>query len=319
MSCSVYDASLLGSGPADGGNGGSNPNAGSPGSAGEGNAGPGRGGSSGGSAGESSGDAGMMDTAGAMDNGGDTGDGGRAGSGGTAGKSSSGGTAGVAGKMGAGGSAGSGGTIVAGGNSGTGGSAAGTGGAIAGAGGSPGANGCAKLSVPLNESNDRAHFVISLPSAIDLSNATTAIISMRLYVQAGAAGAIFNYVQDSQFHFLGLPPGSRPLLKSLTGWQTITLNVGSQPAGSTTKTDIRRIGIEINAMPDNSGWSNPTVVYVDSITVMSPATSYTFDMSSTVSTNPSSTDVSGQVLWLHNGSSDTTATGASLGWQATCP
>jgi len=316
VSCSVYDASLLGSGPAAAGSGGKAAAAGHSGSAGDESPTAGRGGSAGavngGSSGESSGDAGMIDTAGAMETGGEGAEGGGAGTG-TGGTVATGGSAGTAG-------ASSGGTAGAStaGSGGTGGSGGGAG--SAGSGGSPPMNGCAKLSVPLDDANDRAHFVISLPSATDLSSPTTAIISMHLYVQAGAAGTVFNYVQDSGNNWFGVTTAQRPLLSSVVGWQTLTFNVGAQAAtGGIVKTDVRRLGIEINAAPATSGWSKPTVVYIDSITVATPALSFTFDTTGTVSPNPTGSDVAGQVLWQHNGSTDTTAAGTALSWVATCP
>ena len=306
VSCSVYDASLLGSGPAEGGSGGTNSSAGHSGSGDDtaGHSGT-AGASKGGSGGSMSGDAGMMDAAGA---GGDSSEGGTSGSGGTAGATggtSTGGTGGT--------SAGTGGESIAG-SGGTGGSG-GSGGGSAGAGGSAMA-GCAKLSVPIDDQNDRAHFVISLPS----TNMTTGVISMHLYVQAGAAGTVFNYVQDASNNWFGVTTAQRPLLTSIVGWQTLTFDVGAQPAaGGIAKGDIRRIGIEINAAPATSGWSKPTVVFIDSITVATPTLSYTFDMANTVQTAPSGSDVANQVLWQHSGGTDTTATGTTLAWQQTCP
>ncbi|HKO50447.1 MAG TPA: hypothetical protein VJV79_22145 [Polyangiaceae bacterium] len=318
VSCSVYDASLL-EPPA--GSGGTDSGAGNSGVAGE-ETEAGRGGSAGkpavnggssGSSGSNAGDAGM-DNAGAMETGGEAASGGSAGTGG--------GSAGSAGTGGTSGGGTSGGGTSGGGASGGGISGGGTGGTTGGAGtgGSPTASGCAKLSVPLDDTNDRAHFVISLPAAVNLSSAT-ATISMHLYVQAGAAGTVFNYVQDAGNRWFGVATAERPLLSSVVGWQTLTFGVGAQPeTGGIVKTDIRRIGIEINAAPAGSGWSKPTVVYVDSITVAaSPLVSYTFDMSNTISMTASGSDVSGQVLWLHNGSTDTTAAGVTLTWQQTCP
>jgi len=311
VSCSVYDESLLGSGPAAGGGAGMG-SAGQAGAAGSG-AGAGHSGSAGsavgGASGGSAGEAGMMDTAGVMEAGGDSSEGGSAGSSGSAGN---GGTAGS--------SAGTGGDSTAG--AGTGGtSGAGTGGS-SGSGGSAGSGGaavtgCAVLTVPIDAGTDQAHFVISLPSATDMK---AGVISMHLYVQDGKAGTVFNYVQDSGNRWLGVATANRPSL-NVPGWRTLTFDVGMADAGSTgiAKTDIRRIGIEINARPATSGWSNPTVVYVDSITVATPTLSYTFDTSATVSVNPSSGDVGGQVLWQHSGSTDTTASGVTLGWVATCP
>jgi hypothetical protein len=174
----------------------------------------------------------------------------------------------------------------------------------------------------MDDMNDRAHFVISLASVIDLNSMTTGIVSMRLYVQAGAAGTVFNYVQDSAFHYLGVTTNVRPALKNITGWQTLSFNVGAQPVGSTqiNKSDIKRIGIEINAGPDTTGWSNPTIVYIDSVTVMTPALSFPLDAAATVNTATNLTsDVTGQVMWMNSGSSDTTAAGSTLTWQMACP
>jgi hypothetical protein len=217
---------------------------------------------------------------------------------------------------GASGSAGD--TEMAGGSGSTG--TGGTGGDVSGAGGSPATTGgCAKLTVPLNASNEKAHFVISLTSPVDLSSAT---ITMRLYVASGSGGTIFNYVQDSTtYHFFGTASAVRPLLNSFSGWSTATWNVGAQPDTSSTgivKTSIKNIGIEINAQPSFS-WSDPTVVYIDSITVTAPKVSITFDASSSVVTTPTTIAAPGQALWINSGSTDTTAIGTTVAWQANCP
>jgi len=240
------------------------------------------------------------------------------GSAGTAGTPSNGGTAGQGGAV-SGGTSGalSGGTggALSGGGAGGALSSAGTGGA------QDSAKGCAKLSVPLDDAADRVHFVISLSSPLDLSKGT---VSVRFYVQSGSGGSIFSFVQDAaRFHFFAVQGAARPKLSTFSGWSTLTWDVGATDPGSSNidKTTIKRIGVEINAAPD-AVWSNPTVVYLDSITVVQPSltTSFTFDTSSSVSTSTSNTsDVSGQVLWLNSLTSDTTATGVSLGWQATCP
>lgn len=227
----------------------------------------------------------------------------------------------------------SGGTNTTGGTAGagsTGGANGGTGGSVAGSAGSPGsiggagsagaggvvqtATGCAKLSVPLDDAADKAHFVISLASNTDMSGAT---ISMRFYVQAGQGGTIFNYVQDSgTYHFLGVAEANRQLLGKASGWSTVSWDVGKEPDAGTNivRTSIKNLGIEINALP-SSKWSNPTVVYVDSVTVTSPALSFTFNASSSVSTVSNTAGA----IWLNTGSTDTTAAGAMVVWQATCP
>ena len=180
------------------------------------------------------------------------------------------------------------------------------------------ASGCAKLSVPLDDAADKAHFVISLTSAADLSGAT---ISMRVYVQAGTGGSIFNYVQDSgTFHFLGVPAAQRASLSALSGWSTLSWNLGTaDPGGSgIVRTSIKNIGIELNAQPSAS-WTSPTVIYVDSITVTTPTLSFTLDATASVYPTPTTSSAPSQALWLNSGASDTTATSASLSWQPSCP
>lgn len=213
---------------------------------------------------------------------------------------------------------GTGGTVTggggSGGNGGSGGSVAGSSGTAGSGGTTPIATGCAKLSVPLDDAADKAHFVIGLASAADFSGAT---VSMRFYVQAGQGGTIFNYVQDSgTFHFLGVPAANRQPLSSANGWTTITWKVGDEPDTDGTgivKTSIKSVGIEINAQPSTT-WSNATVVYVDSLTVQSPAFSFTFDGSSSVSTSNTN-----GALWLNSNTADTTASGAAVTWQDSCP
>jgi len=303
--CNVYNASLLGTQGTDEGGNAPIGRSGSSGTTAGGNAGSrvagaaGNDGSAGGGAGA------PMAAAGMIENGGTTGSAGAAGND-TA--SGGGGTGGASGN--------------AGGNaSGAGGNAAGTGGSAAGSAGSAtqSANGCAKLSVPLDDAADKAHFVISLTSPVDLSGAT---LTMRLYVQAGMGGSIFNYVQDSgTYHFLGVATAQRRQLSSFSGWSTVTWDVGAEPDAAATgivKTSIKNIGIELSAQP-STNWTNPTIVYIDSILVTTPALSFTLDATSSVNSTPMTTSASGQALWLNSGTLDTTAASAALSWQATCP
>jgi len=306
LHCNVYDSSLLGTLESSGGTGARVSHAGASGSTGGRNAAAGSAGEpEPGSGSAGAGFGGLLGMAGEVDTGGADANGGSAGN--------EEGMAGVAGVLG-----GSGGAV--GGSAGAVGGRAGSGGS----GGSAGApvqtaTGCAKLSVPLDATTDKAHFVITLTSAADFSGAT---ISMRVYVQAGQGGTIFNYVQDSgTFHFLGMAEGKRPLLASSSGWSTISWNVGAEPDAAGTgivKTSIKNIGIEINAQP-SATWSNPTIVYVDSISVATPTLSFTLDAAASVYTTPTTSSASGQAMWLNSGTSDTTATNVSVSWQATCP
>jgi hypothetical protein len=187
----------------------------------------------------------------------------------------------------------------------------------AGTGGVTEMDGCARLSVPLDGSSDKAHFTISLTSAADLSAAGTAI-TMNVYVQSGSGGVIFAYAQDSDYNFLG--PATRPLLADQDGWVTLRWNVAAEPnVNSIDKSDVSRIGIEINAAPSSS-WSDPTIVFVNSISINTPSLSFPFNTTGTVSTSTSQTsDPNSQVLWINADSSDTTASGTALSWVATCP
>lgn len=314
VSCSVYDTSLLESGASPIGSGGAGATSGQSGSAGKASAGANNGGSAG-TLSEDAGSSGMSEMAGEVE------------SGGTAGMTGAAGGSGAAGTLGTSGASGSAGGGVAG--SGGSGGAIGGGGGKGGSGGAGGATpvpatGCAKLSVPLDDANDRAHFVVTFPATVDM---TVGSISMRVYVQAGVGGTIFNYVQDSapNYHFFGVTTATRPGLPSLAGWTTITWDVGGQPDTATpvtniVKTGIKRLGIEINAAPATV-WSNPTIVYVDSITVSTPTVtqSFTFGSAATLTTTPTTSDPATPILWINSSSSDTKATGVALSWQATCP
>jgi len=167
--------------------------------------------------------------------------------------------------------------------------------------------------------------VITLTNPVNMS-AAAATISMRVYVLAGSGGILLNYVQDTNFHFLPSTT-THPAISTLVGaWTTVTWNVGSEPVGSSTidKTNIKRIGIEVNANGTaTSGLTNPTKIYVDSISasaITTPTPSFGFDTSGTVATNASNgIDVGGQVLWLNSYSQDTTAANVTLGWLTSCP
>ncbi|HYP90525.1 MAG TPA: hypothetical protein VEQ59_20280 [Polyangiaceae bacterium] len=322
ISCNVYDPSLLVGGGGGAGNGGT-PNGGSGGGtagtengddAGAGNVGvagtqPGGGSSSGGSESMGGEPAQLGGQGGA-----EVGEGGAgastAGSGGSTAGTTTGGVGGVGGSGGSG-TAGKGGTAGTGGNAGSGGS-----GGSGGTGGTS-ATGCAKISVPVDATSDRAHVLVSLTNPADLSAAT---ITIRLYVQAGKAGTLFPYVQDGSYAFLGA--GVRPALSSFSGWSTLTWNVGDEPLGSSgiSKNSIKRIGLEINGVGSSSGWSNPTILYIDSISVNTATPiSITLDTTATVTPNGTSSDVANQSMWWNNNNGDTNTGNVTLSWQATCP
>jgi hypothetical protein len=198
------------------------------------------------------------------------------------------------------------------GNAGAGAGGAGSGGGGAGSGGSSEVcTGCARLSVPLAAAADQAHFTITLPAATDFSAATIAI---RVARYAGTGGWFKAYIQEGSPNFLYQDSVETTIASIGTSMQTISWDVAT--AGTTAdKTIIRRIGVEISGNGASS-WTNPTVVYVDSITVTGTTlamSSFTFDTSATVSTTPTGNGPN-NVIWLNNFSGDTNVTGATLGW-----
>jgi hypothetical protein len=336
--CNVYDSQLIGSAfgaggaPGTGGTGGS--------SAGV----AGRGGGNGGTAGVPN-TGGVGGTTGGLGGGGATADGGAAATGATGGTeggsdgeggedpgvggSAGAGAGGQGGAGGAGAMAGSGATGGAGaggagaggagaGGAGAGGSgAAGAGAGGAGAGGVAGSaggetcSGCARLSVPLAASGDRAHFTLLLPADTDLSAAT---ITFRVAKIAGTGGTFRGYIQEGSPNYASQGATGTTIASMSTGMQDIAWSIASAGTAAD-KTRIRRIGIEIVGT-GGSSWTNPTVLYVDRIVVtgssLSPAT-YPFGTASTVHTTPTEQGPTG-ALYLNSHSGDTTVTGAAISW-----
>jgi hypothetical protein len=335
VGCSVYDAALLvggsaplataGSGNDTGSGGSANPSAGTSNgaSAGKSSAGGrsnGSGGANGGSssAGRASGSGGSgPEQGGTTGAGGDTSPGGM-GEGADAGVGNGGdpgtGTGGGSGTGTGGSGAGAGGTSTAGAGGGSGAATGGTAGSAGtGSGGAATATGCAVLSAGMAASTDKTHYLITLGTAdVDFTNA---VVTARLNVQ-GVGGGLFLYVQEATYEFHGGPLTS---FSSLSGWTTVTWDLSAETDTSPLDiTKVRRLGLEI-AGTGGSAWTNPTVVYLDSITVTTPALAFSFDATSSVYKTPTTLYTVDTALWLNNGSSDTSASGSTLDWVASCP
>jgi hypothetical protein len=170
--------------------------------------------------------------------------------------------------------------------------------------------GCARLSVPLATSNDRAHFVIGLPSPTDFS---AAMIAIRVARYAGTGGHFKVYIQEGSPAYLQQVSTETPIANIGTAMQTINWDVSTAGTGAD-KTIISRVGIEIIGTGSTS-WTNPTVIYVDSVTITGTnltMASFPFDTSSTVTTTPTSNGPN-NVMWLNNYSADTNVA-AALSW-----
>jgi hypothetical protein len=166
---------------------------------------------------------------------------------------------------------------------------------------------------------DRAHYVQTLPSLTDFSEAT---VTVRVAKLQGTGGWFRIYLQHGggtlpdggagDFNYAETP---ETLISSIgTSFQNITWDVSADTSGFDFAV-ISRLGIEVSA-ESGGPWTNPTVLYIDriDITGASPAVSaWTFDSSSTVDPTPTNFRGAG-AFWLNNYSADTTATGCTLSW-----
>jgi hypothetical protein len=188
----------------------------------------------------------------------------------------------------------------------------------AGSGGSSGTSGsaevcsgCARLSASLASELDRARFIITMPSN---TNFETAVITLRVFRRAGSGGQLRSYLQHGggPFGFAALDLGGREL-SDLSGWVDLIFDL--TPVTDYDKTIVRRLGIEIVGTGASS-WTNPTVVYVDSVsianTTLDPSV-FAFDTADTIVPTPRTSSPGDQRMWLNSGSGDTNVA-ASLSW-----
>jgi hypothetical protein len=190
---------------------------------------------------------------------------------------------------------------------------AGMGGAGSGGTGGEVCSGCARLSVPVDEATDRAHYVLTLPGVTDF---TSAMFTVRVRRYAATGGSIRMYVQHGgDPDFLYVQNAFTALSGVGTSFQNVTWDV-STVTGTFDRTVIYRVGIEITANDGSTAWTDPTVVHVDSVTITGTTptlSAWTFDAASSVNTTPTENGSAGS-MWLNSYSADTTATGAAISW-----
>lgn len=171
--------------------------------------------------------------------------------------------------------------------------------------------GCARLSVPLAATGDMAHFTLLLPSSTDLSAAT---VTFRVAKLAGTGGTLRGYIQEGSPDYHVQYDAATVISSIGSSMQTISWSIATAGTAAN-KAAIQRIGIEINGA-NGSAWTNPTVIYLDSIVVtgatLSPS-SYPFDAASSVHTTPTGQGPAGK-LYQNNFSEDTNVTGAAVSW-----
>jgi hypothetical protein len=179
-------------------------------------------------------------------------------------------------------------------------------------GGTPGGvvacDGCAALSVPLTAETHKANYVITLPGPTNFGNA---VITYRVFKRAGTGGEIKGYIQHGGVpDYAQLFQSAALRLSDMDGWQDLVWNVGAETAAYD-KAIVARVGIQVTGRA-STAWTNPTVIWVDSIRVTGPSVGpWPFDdqasvaPSATLSANPN-------VLWRNSG--DSPVNGSTVGW-----
>ncbi|XXX79410.1 hypothetical protein WMF30_11600 [Sorangium sp. So ce134] len=160
-------------------------------------------------------------------------------------------------------------TLTGGTGSSTGAGAAGGGGSGEGGGDTvdPGEQcpGCARLSVPLTRAGQATQFFIGFDEAIDL---TGAVVTFRVKAHTGTSGGVQPFVQNGGELFWANIGYTWNPVAGLEEWADLTIDVDAAAAASPffNRTLVKLIGIQVTA-GDTGPWTNPTVIYVDSITV----------------------------------------------------
>lgn len=168
--------------------------------------------------------------------------------------------------------------------------------------------GCARLSVPLADASHKANFVITLPNVMDFSNTQ---IRYRVYREAGSGGSVKGYIQHSGSpDYQQLFQREAQPISDIYGWVEFTWDVAAHDT-TFDKTIVGRVGIQVTGAEATS-WTNPTVILVDSITVIGAAAGpWTFDYNNTVDPG-ATTSAAPNVLWRNNG--DNPVAGATVTW-----
>ncbi|WP_437591608.1 hypothetical protein [Sorangium sp. So ce1000] len=182
-----------------------------------------------------------------------------------------------------GGNGGAGGEGEVGGAGGGNGGAGGEGGAAEGGGGGGGGapdigpgpeescSGCARLAVPFTAADTGTLFQFDFSPVVDLTGAT---VTFRVKAQSATGGGVQTYVQNGSAQGWVGVPWAWTAFSTLKDWTELTIDVDKAAAAAAAadpntkfdKAKVQRIGIKVGA-GDTGPWANPTIVYVDSITV----------------------------------------------------
>jgi hypothetical protein len=153
--------------------------------------------------------------------------------------------------------------------------------------------GLVAVSVPFTAANENQRYADLFLPNVDLTGAQ---VTMRLYAPGATAGLLQIYLSDSN----SVVGGTAPTLALSTlseGWMDITFGTtGPEPFDSTR---IKQVTIEVLSGPSSGPWTNPTVIYFDSIRITNLAIDDTFDASLENMFQSSSQAVTGSTMtWL---------------------
>ncbi|WP_437318918.1 hypothetical protein [Sorangium sp. So ce385] len=126
-------------------------------------------------------------------------------------------------------------------------------------------SGCARLSVPFTSAGEATQFFIGFDEAIDL---TGAVVTFRVKAHTGTNGGVQPFVQNGAELFWANVGYTWNPVAGLGEWADLTIDVDALAPASPffDRTQVKLLGLQITA--GNTGpWANPTVIYVDSITV----------------------------------------------------
>ena len=149
------------------------------------------------------------------------------------------------------------------------------------------------FTVPLTKSGQDQRYADTFSPAPNLSSTT---MTLRLYAPGATAGALVIYLSDA--NFTAGTGATVPFSDINQGWKDVSFNVGGV-AGNFNPAQINQVTIEVTS--GNTGpWTNPTIVYVDSILSSNLAVDDAFDSSMTGIVKSSTLVVAGSTVAWHD-------------------
>ncbi len=128
-------------------------------------------------------------------------------------------------------------------------------------------SGCARLSVPLAATNQQTSFMIAFDQPVDL---TGMVVTFRVMTYAGTEGGLMPFVQNGADQSWASVGYDWTNLTDAASFHDVTVDVDAKAAvagNGFDKTLVKQIGLLVAAGGGAGPWTNPTVVYVDSVTI----------------------------------------------------